>query len=161
VEDVRQNINLRELLNSQTDERVWDGAPAGTRMGHVHLKAADAGAMKTFYGDLIGFNITVDHPTAVFAAAGSYHHHLGSNTWRSLGGPVLVRGSRGLHHFTVRVPDASEVQQLEGRLRAAGVKTESSSDGFFVRDPAGNGLLIVHAPSSVQSTLNALRSVRP
>ena len=94
VQDQRQNINLRELLNTQTDERVWDGAPNETRMGHVHLKAADAAAMNAFYGDLLGFKITVDHPTAVFAAAGSYHHHLGSNTWRSLGGPTPPTGSR-------------------------------------------------------------------
>jgi catechol 2,3-dioxygenase len=158
VQDQRQNINLRELLNTQTDERVWDGAPLGTRMGHVHLKAADVAAIKAFYGDLIGFNITVDHPTAVFAAAGSYHHHLGSNTWRSLGGPIPAHGSRGLDHFTIELPDANELQQLEGRLRAAGVETESSSDGFFVRDPAGNGLLIVHEAPSARW---ALRSTHP
>lgn len=157
----RKEIDLRELLNTQTDDSVWSGAPVGTRMGHVHLKTADPSAMKAFYGDVLGFTITIDHPGAVFAAAGTYHHHLGSNSSRSAGGPIPAAGSRGLHHYTIIVPDQTELDRLADQLFAAGHAPEISSEGMLVRDPSGNAVLIIAQPSSVASALSALKLVRP
>ena len=153
----RKDIAIRELLNTQTDDSVWQGAPVGTRMGHVHLKAADPSTMKAFYGDVLGFNITLDHPSAVFAAAGTYHHHLGSNNWRSEGGPIPSVGSRGLHHYTLEVPNATESNRLEAQLRAGGYSPEISSQGLLVRDPSGNAVLIVNQPSTASGALTALK----
>ncbi|MGZ4482376.1 MAG: VOC family protein, partial [Gaiellales bacterium] len=62
-------------------------AAAGTCIGHVHLRAGDLSRMRRFYVDILGFDVMVDMPDALFVSAGGYHHHLGFNTWDSLGGP--------------------------------------------------------------------------
>ncbi len=58
--------------------------PAGTRIGHVHLKVADMNRSLDFYCGLLGFGITLRYgDQAAFLAAGGYHHHIGLNTWHS------------------------------------------------------------------------------
>ena len=59
-----------------------DSIPAGTRIGHVHLKVSDLERSVQFYRDLMGFDlITRFGNDAAFLSAGGYHHHLGLNTW--------------------------------------------------------------------------------
>jgi catechol 2,3-dioxygenase len=76
--------------------------PAGTKIGHVHLKVADLKRALTFYQDLLGFEITQWYgDSAVFLSAGVYHHHIGLNTWYSNGmAPAPVR-SAGLFHTAI------------------------------------------------------------
>ena len=60
--------------------------PAGTRIGHVHLKVADLDRSIAFYRDLLGFDLTQRYgAAAAFLGAGGYHHHIGLNTWESKG----------------------------------------------------------------------------
>jgi catechol 2,3-dioxygenase len=62
--------------------------PAGARIGHVHLKVADLDRAIRFYRDLMGFDLVARlGDEAAFLSAGSYHHHIGLNTWESEGGP--------------------------------------------------------------------------
>ena len=58
----------------------------GVRIGHVHLKVADLQRALDFYCGVLGFEVTTTRPGAAFISAGGYHHHLGLNTWESLGG---------------------------------------------------------------------------
>lgn len=64
------------------------------RIGHVHLKVSDLERTIAFYTEALGFRVTQrmgDH--AAFLSAGGYHHHLGPNTWESLGGAPPARRS--------------------------------------------------------------------
>ena len=57
------------------------------RIGHVHLKVADLERAIAFYRDVLGFELTQRYgKQAAFLSAGGYHHHIGLNTWQSLGG---------------------------------------------------------------------------
>jgi catechol 2,3-dioxygenase len=61
---------------------TWDGAPAATTMGHVHLHVGSLEAAEEFYHRAIGFDKTVwSYPGALFMSAAGYHHHLGTNVW--------------------------------------------------------------------------------
>ena len=61
--------------------------PAQTSIGHVHLKVADLDRALGFYRDVLGFEVQQRYgDQAVFLGAGGYHHHIGLNTWESLGG---------------------------------------------------------------------------
>ena len=40
------------------ERRAFDGLPAGTTMGHVHLRVADVDETVRFYRDLLGFDLT-------------------------------------------------------------------------------------------------------
>ena len=65
-------------------------APAGTRIGHVHLKVSDLDRALAFYHELLGMQLMQRYGTqAAFVSAGGYHHHIGLNTWESKGGQPL------------------------------------------------------------------------
>ena len=77
---------------------------AGVRIGHVHLKVADLQRALDFYCGVLGFALTTSRPGAAFISAGGYHHHLGLNTWESLGGspPPPARPAFTIPPFSTR-----------------------------------------------------------
>jgi catechol 2,3-dioxygenase len=59
----------------------------GVRIGHVHLKVADLDRALGFCCGVLGFTRTQRYGSgAAFVSACGYHHHIGLNTWESLGG---------------------------------------------------------------------------
>lgn len=116
-------------------------APAGTRMGHVHLKVSDLDEAEAFYTGVLGFDVTVKgYPGALFVSAGGYHHHLGLNTWQSRGANPPHPGSIGLRSFDVVLPDAGELDRILARVREAGIECEQVNGVAVVRDPSGNAV---------------------
>src|SRR5439155_17451049 len=65
---------LRELDDPSTEP--FDGLPAGTEMGHVHLCVAEIPRTIEFYRDLLGFELVAGWGEAAFLSAGGYHHHV-------------------------------------------------------------------------------------
>ena len=75
---------LGELDEPETEP--FDGLPAGTAVGHVHLRVARIPESIAFYRDTLGFDLMATYgDQAAFLAAGGYHHHVGANTWQSAG----------------------------------------------------------------------------
>ncbi|MBT9384403.1 VOC family protein [Pseudooceanicola sp. CBS1P-1] len=64
---------------------VWNGAPAGTRVGHVHLKVGAAQSAARWWQDRMGFDAVRARASAVFLSTGHYHHHIAVNEWLSAG----------------------------------------------------------------------------
>src|SRR3982750_318196 len=90
------------------------------RIGHVHLKVADLERSLRFYCGVLGFEITQRYGTqAAFVSAGGYHHHIGLNTWESLGGLPPPLGTTGLYHTAILYPDRSALAAALRRLIAA------------------------------------------
>jgi catechol 2,3-dioxygenase len=118
----------------------------GTRIGHVHLKVANIERALEFYCGVLGFHITQRYgPQAVFVAAGGYHHHIGLNTWESLGGPAPAAGTTGLYHLAILYPARAELADALRRLMAASIQLDGASDhgvseALYLRDPDGNGV---------------------
>ena len=80
-------------------------APAGTRIGHVHLKVSDIDRALAFYCDILGMRLMQRYGTqAAFISAGGYHHHIGLNTWESKGGKPPAPGTTGLYHTAILYP---------------------------------------------------------
>jgi len=115
-------------------------------IGHVHLKVADIDRSLGFYRDVLGFEVTQRMGDgAVFLSAGGYHHHLGLNTWDSLGGSPPPRAATGLYHLAIRYPDRPALADAFRRLREAGIPLEGAADhgvseALYLRDPDGNGV---------------------
>jgi catechol 2,3-dioxygenase len=123
-------------------------APAGTRIGHVHLQVADLALAEAFYHGVLGFDVMVrGYPGALFVSAGGYHHHIGLNTWHSAGAGPAPAGSVGLRSFTVELPHDAALAGLLGRIEAAGGAHERLPDGLLVRDPFANAVVLT-APSA-------------
>ena len=87
---------------------------AGVRIGHVHLKVADLDRALAFYCGVLGFELVMRYgPGAAFIAAGDYHHHIGLNTWESLGGQPPAPGSTGLYHLAILYPTRALLADAE------------------------------------------------
>lgn len=68
-----------------------------TMIGHVHLKVSDLDRAVEFYTEVLGFDVISKWGTsAAFRSAGGYHHHLGLNTWESLGGSPRTAPQHGI-----------------------------------------------------------------
>src|SRR5688572_23211167 len=95
--------------------------PAGTRIGHVHLKVANLDRAVAFYRDVLGFDLQHRFgDDAAFLSAGGYHHHIGLNTWESSGGSTPPPGTTGLYHFAINYPTRRDLAAALARLLAAG-----------------------------------------
>ncbi len=124
----------------------FEGLPAGTLMGHVHLKVADIANTIGFYRDVLGFGLMAQlGRQAAFLSAGGYHHHIGANTWESQGAPAPPEGSAALRHATIVLPSADELERLLGRVAAVGAGAEETGAGPILMDPSGNRLLLAVA----------------
>jgi catechol 2,3-dioxygenase len=122
---------------------LQEQAPAGTRIGHVHLQVADIASAEAFYHGVLGFDVMVrGYPGALFVSAGGYHHHIGLNTWQSAGAGPAPAGSVGLRSFTVELPGSAELDAMAARIEAAGLAYERRTDGILVRDPFANAVLL-------------------
>jgi catechol 2,3-dioxygenase len=139
-------LDLQDLLGAARSDAPPAAIPGETIMGHVHLQVADLAATRAFYVDLLGFDVATDsYPDALFLATGGYHHHVGTNVWRSRG-LAAVPGARGLRHATLLLRDEAIREQVLERLRDAGTAIDASEDGApVVRDPAGIGLRLALA----------------
>ena len=119
---------------------------AGVRIGHVHLKVADLQRALDFYCGVLGFQLTQRFgPQAAFISAGGYHHHLGLNTWESLGGPPPAPGTTGLYHVAILYPTRAALADALRRLQRAGIPLDGAADhgvseALYLRDPDGNGV---------------------
>jgi catechol 2,3-dioxygenase len=117
-----------------------------TRVGHVHLKVADLDRAIAFYSGILGFQVTQRYgKQAAFLAAGGYHHHIGLNTWESLGASPPPPGHTGLYHSAFLFPDRKALAQVLKRLVEAGYPLTGASDhgvseALYLDDPDGNGV---------------------
>lgn len=118
----------------------------GVSIGHAHLKVADLERAIRFYRDVLGFELTQRYGrSAAFLSAGGYHHHIGLNTWESLGGLRPEPGTTGLYHVAILYPTRAELADALQRLIDAGIPLEGSSDhgvseALYLRDPDDNGV---------------------
>jgi catechol 2,3-dioxygenase len=120
--------------------------PAGTDVGHVHLKVSDLDRALAFYCGVLGFELTSRFGTqAAFVSAGGYHHHIGLNTWESRGGPPPPPGRTGLYHAAIRYPTRQALAAAVQRVLDSGVELQGAADhgvseAVYLADPDHNGL---------------------
>jgi catechol 2,3-dioxygenase len=118
----------------------------GTRIGHVHLKVADLDRSLAFYCGVLGFELIQRYgPGAAFVSAGGYHHHIGLNTWESLGGSPPPPGTTGLYHLAILYPTRAALADALRRLERARIPLDGASDhgvseALYLRDPDQNGV---------------------
>ncbi|HEV7787125.1 MAG TPA: VOC family protein [Thermoanaerobaculia bacterium] len=116
------------------------------RIGHVHLKVAEIERALAFYCGVLGFELTQRFgESAAFISAGGYHHHIGLNTWESLGGSPPPPGTTGLYHLAILYPARAALGDALRRLIEAGIQLDGAADhgvseALYLRDPDENGV---------------------
>jgi catechol 2,3-dioxygenase len=117
--------------------------PAKTAIGHIHLKVANIPQAEAFYRQSLGFDLMAHYgPSASFVSAGGYHHHIGMNTWSSAGGPPPAPEATGLAYYQVLLPNPTALEETLSRLNQAGISLHEFENGWLVRDPASNAVLL-------------------
>ena len=115
-------------------------------IGHVHLRVSDLERAIAFYVDALGFELMQRYGTqAAFVSAGGYHHHIGLNTWHSLGGSPPPPGHTGLYHVAIRYPTRKDLANAVRHLLDVGVRINGASDhgvseAIYLSDPDQNGI---------------------
>ncbi|WP_135553544.1 VOC family protein [Paenibacillus cymbidii] len=134
----------KEGLLREAGDTPWSGLPAGTTIGHIHLHVSDLAAAQRFYHDVLGFNI-MGHmaDSALFIAAGDYHHHIGLNIWAGQGAQLAPDNATGLDRFEIVVPDKTALDEIVFRLQQAGIPFEAAPDTLALHDSSGIALQIM------------------
>ncbi len=120
--------------------------PAGTRIGHVHLKVADLERSLGFYRDLLGFEVQQYYGNgAAFISAGGYHHHIGLNTWYSRNGSPAPQHTAGLFHTAILYPTRRDLavvlkHLVNAKYPLTGAADHGVSEAIYLDDPDGNGV---------------------
>ena len=122
--------------------------PSSASVGHVHLRVSNLDKSIAFYGDILGFDLMQRYGKgAAFLGAGGYHHHIGLNTWESLGATPPPAGHTGLYHSAFLYPDRKALAQVLSRIVSAGIPIDGAADhgvseAIYLRDPDENGVEI-------------------
>lgn len=135
-------LDVRAVIASAGGED-WNGAPAGTAIGHVHLHVGSLSGAEQFYHNALGFDkIVWGYPGALFLSAGGYHHHLGTNTWARDAESAHADEAR-LLEWTIEVPSTSDVNELAASLTSQGIAVAQESRGIVLRDPWNTSVRVV------------------
>ena len=127
-------LDVDDLFAAAQGE-AWTGAPAGTKLGHVHLHVGDLQRAADFYHRGLGLDQVVwSYPGALFLSAGGYHHHLGVNTWARGAAPASESDAR-LVEWEVLLPASDDAEAALASLAAAGADVRRNGDGGVAHDP--------------------------
>jgi len=118
----------------------------GVRIGHVHLKVSDLDRSLAFYCGVLGFKLIqrMGHSAAFYFSRG-YHHHIGLNTWESLGAGPPPAHSTGLFHVAIVYPTRAKLadalrQLMNAKIELDGAADHGVSEALYLRDPDQNGV---------------------
>lgn len=133
-------INFEKVMKEAGPS--WTGLPENTRLGHMHLQAAELVMTEQFYVDALGFDITTKGNGSLFLSKDNYHHHIALNTWSGNGLPAPPDNSRGIKLFTL-IFTQEELEEAKVRLTELNFHYEEKEGSIIVRDPSRNTIEIV------------------
>ena len=137
-------LDVEDLMSEVGDEGdAWQGMPPATSVGHIHLRVSDLLKAEQFYRDVLGFDLMTRYGNAAaFLSKAGYHHHLGLNTWQSLGAPPPPAGAIGLKHFALQFPDEQSLRKAVAAAKARHALVEETAAGTIIEDPSGNKVML-------------------
>ena len=126
-------LDLSEIAALGTGSET---APVETTVGHVHLEVSSLPRARAFYVECLGLRVRQTYAdSALFLAAGDYHHHIGLNTWNGRSTPA---NGRGLAWFELVV--SGELPTIRERLTERGIEAATEDDALVLTDSDGISL---------------------
>jgi len=138
-------LNLNVITNELDDRDEWNGIHPDTDIGHIHLNVSDLNKAQKFYSLILGMNVTNSaYNGAMFFSAGGYHHHIGTNVWSSRNGSPAPENTMGLLSYSIKVPDADYIGEIQTRAGDAGlVLNEFDGEKMLLKDMDNNKINII------------------
>jgi catechol 2,3-dioxygenase len=133
-------LDIENLLATTDRQSSFESAPAGLRIGHIHLRVGDLKTAEAFYSGTLGLNLTRRRDGAAFMSSGGYHHHVAGNVWHSAGAGLRDLNRAGLAWFSLV---AHDLPALRERLDTARVPIAVTSSGIETADPWGTPLRVI------------------
>ena len=134
-----EQLDIDNLVNDlPRDGTLPYKAPAGFRIGHVHMRVGDTAKAQDFYIKATGLDLTalIANQSAAFFSSGHYHHHIGANIWQSRGAGKRPEKMNGLEYAAFSV--APELMDgLTKRLRDHGTDIAEKGKTIETLDPWG------------------------
>src|SRR5262245_19811893 len=118
IQMATERLDLDNLA-AEAANTAYQGAPAGLRVGHIHLRVGDLARTQGFYCDIVGLDPPSGRHGALFMSSGRYHHHVGSNIWHSAGAGLRDDERAGLSWFAIEAADEQEHEAVMERLKRA------------------------------------------
>jgi catechol 2,3-dioxygenase len=136
VQMATQPLDIDSLIKESTaiPNESLTAFPEETRIGHVHLKVSNLQRSISFYRDLLGLDLMSYWESAAFLSVGGYHHHIGMNTWESLGGPAVDRSWVGMEYFAATTTEEN-LAEFSKILVDSPIATGQGSKQLYVSDP--------------------------
>lgn len=142
VEMAVDPLDIPSLLAYGSKEK-WEGMPARTVMGHIHLHVSDLMKAETFYTQGLGFEVVNRFGSqALFISTQKYHHHIGLNTWNGIGAASPSKNSVGLKSFTLNVSTEAVLDQIAANLEQIGAEIRWEASLLVTRDSSANEIKI-------------------
>ncbi len=132
-----QALDVQNILAEGHGE-TWEGLPAETLMGHIHLHVSEFEKTEEFYLKGLGFEVVCRYGgQALFISTGGYHHHIGLNTWNGMGVPAPAENSVGMKQFTLVLPNEEARLKIVEQLQTIGSSVKEKDGVFVTKDPSG------------------------
>jgi catechol 2,3-dioxygenase len=112
-----------------------------TTLGHIHLKVGDIEKARTFYVDILGFEITAQMPHALFISVGGYHHHIGMNTWESFGASER-KNTLGLKNYEMNIVEKNDFKFILEQLKKNNIFYKEEKNAIIFNDPWNNQITV-------------------
>ncbi|MGG7620625.1 VOC family protein [Bacillus coreaensis] len=133
-----------ESLLAEGEGKAWNGMPAETIMGHIHLHVSELQKTEEFYTKGLGFEVVTRYGgQALFISTGKYHHHIGLNIWNGVGAPPAAENSVGMESYTMVFPSDEKRKQILSKLKEMGVTVTEEKGAYITADPSGNRIRLV------------------
>lgn len=137
-----ERLDIESIL-AEGDGKPWNGLPAATLMGHVHLHVSELHKAEEFYCKGLGFDIVTRYGgQALFISTGRYHHHIGLNTWNGVGAPAPSEDSVGLKNYTLVYPNEEAREHTVANLNKFGAAVIRENGQLMTEDPSGNRIIL-------------------
>jgi catechol 2,3-dioxygenase len=138
-------LDVGDLVRAGERAPDYAEAPAGLRVGHIHLRVGDVETAEEFYRGPVGLALTRKRGGATFMSSARYHHHVAANVWHSDGAGPRHEDRAGLAWFEIEATDPAVLEATRARLTAAGAPVTARDGGFETADPWGTRIRFVPA----------------
>lgn len=161
--DALQSGNLPLDLDKLLEEADQVAAQAGKvdpgmDIGHIHLQVSNLAGADAFYHQLLGLDVMMAMPTALFFAAGGYHHHVGANIWHSQNAPRRAKDLTGLSSYAFVVPDEAGWLAVFERVKDKVIRTTERDGQLGVAIEDQDGIVVEIITAETETVRKALAS---